>query len=243
MPAVRQVAQVVAVLIHDREPLDSQIRRTGLGDIDDPGVEIPALSGQPLVDLVGHGVGDRAPRLSRAAQLQAHQILLGKHVPKAKLDHEPARVAGHNAAGYQRLRVDDAPVLEARPHCHAAGFDDEGGGIDGAKQARALQIAGDHLGDLASERGVRLIRASEIDERDGQRLHVAARDVHAELGPGAGGGQEDRQEEDDGGREGQGEGSLARNVSTQCQQSSHRVTIVSLNSIRSKRGSRLTPAD
>ena len=187
---------------------------------------------------------DRAPRLSRAAQLQAHEILLGEHVPKPKFDDESARVAGYHAAGDQRLGVDDAPILEARPHRHAAGFDDEGGRIDGAEQARAFQIAGDHLGDLAAERGVRLIRAGEIDERDGERLHVAARNVHAELGPGAAGSDShDPHEEDDGGGEGQGEARRARDVSTQCQQSSHGRTVVSSDSIKPKRDSRLTPAD
>ena len=171
------------------------------------------------------------------------QILLGEHVPKAKLDHEPARVAGHHAAGYSACALMMRQSWKRGRTVMPPGSMMKGGGIDGAEQARALQIASNHPGDLAAERGVRLIRASEIDERDGERLHVAARDIHAELGPGAGGGQEDRQREDDGGREGQGEAHRARNVSTQCQQSSHRVTIISLNSIRSKRGSRLTPAD
>ena len=113
----------------------------------------------------------------------------------------------------------------------------------GRKRARALQIAGDHLGDLPTDLGVRLVGAAKVDEGDGERLHVAARDVHAELGPGARGSPEDCQREDDGGREGQGGERPAHDVSTQCLQSSHRPTVVSYDWTGFRRSSRLRPAD
>ena len=244
MRAVRQVAQVVAVLVHDRQPLDAQVGRPGLGDIDDPGVEVAALAGQPLVDIVGHGMGDVAPGIGRAAQRQALQMLFGEHVPEAELDGEQAAVAGHDAPRHERLRIDDAPVLEARPHRHPARLADEGGRIDRAEQARALQIAGDHLGDLSPDLRIRLGRAGEIDDRDRQRLHLAARDVHLQLGPGAGAGARpgNRQREHDGAGQGHGAAGRACNESAHSQQSFHRRTVASFVSAGPIHGGYLTPA-
>ena len=188
-------------------------------------------------------MSNRPPRLSRAAQFQSHQVLLGEHVPQAEFDRESTGVAGYHATRHQRLRIDDAPILEARPHAHSARITDEGGRIDGAEQAGSLQVAGDHLCDLLANFGIRLIRAGEIDQRDGKRLHMAARDVYAELGLGGRGGAEDRQAESEGGGEGQGAAQRAPNVSTQCQQSSHRRTVGSYVSILFNPGERLTPVD
>ena len=243
MPTVRQVAQVVTVLVHDREPLDPLVGRPGLRDVDDAGMEIAALPGQPLVDLVRHGVGDGAPRLTCAAELQPHQTLLGEHVPKAELDHETARIAGHHAAGHQRLGVDDAPIRKARPDRHRDRLRDEGSRLDRLEQAGALQVVGDDVGDISPHLRVRPGLVGAVVDRDGERLHVAARDVHPELGPGRGGGRQDCQRDDDGGREGQGATRRTGNKSTQCRNSSHLGTVVSSGSIVRGRESRLTPAD
>src|SRR5262249_45638444 len=56
-----EVAHVGAVLIHQREPFDTPLLRTGFVDEDDADVEIALLAGDPLVDGVGNDVGDASP--------------------------------------------------------------------------------------------------------------------------------------------------------------------------------------
>ena len=141
------------------------------------------------------------------------------------------------------LRIDDAPVLEARPRRRSARLANEGGRVNRAEQSGTLQIAGDHLCDLAADLGIRLIRTGQIHERNRERLHMAARDVHAEFGPGVCGDTMNRQTEDDGGGEGQGAAHRPPGVSTQYQQSSHRRSVASSISKMFKRNERLTPAD
>jgi hypothetical protein len=54
-------------------------------DEDDAGVEIPALAGDPLIDLVGHGMRHPPPACGLAHELQAlAQGRLGEHVEEAE---------------------------------------------------------------------------------------------------------------------------------------------------------------
>ena len=62
--ALPQQTDVGAVLVHDREPLDAILRRTGLVDKDDTRIEIALLARQTLVDAVGDHVGNAPPVLT-----------------------------------------------------------------------------------------------------------------------------------------------------------------------------------
>ena len=109
-----EIAHVGAVLVHDRQPLLALVLRAGFVDEDDARVEIALLAGQPLIDRVGDDVGDAAPVRRVGEELLADQLLAGEGVPQAELGAQPAVGFLRDAAGDQRLRVDDLPVLEAR---------------------------------------------------------------------------------------------------------------------------------
>ena len=69
--AVGQELVIGAVLIHDREPLHPVGRRAAFGDIDDPGVEIAGLAGDPLIDRIGDLVRHPPPVVGARGEAQA----------------------------------------------------------------------------------------------------------------------------------------------------------------------------
>ncbi len=153
-----------------------------LGDIHDPGIEIPLFAGDPLIDLVGDDVRNTAPVLPRRRIAITGQLLLGKNVPKAELDPQPAIGLCSDSAGYQRLRVDLPPV--AKP-----GFDigrrdilDEALRVERPEQARAIKIGRDNPRDLLT--GLAFIGAGACEGRDGDRhrLDLAVGDVDPQFG-------------------------------------------------------------
>ncbi len=93
----------------------------GLVDEDDAGVEIALLAGEPLIDRVGDDVGDAAPVVGLGEELLAGELLAGEHVPQPELDLEAAVGLARDAPDHERLRVDHAPILEARRHVDIAG--------------------------------------------------------------------------------------------------------------------------
>ena len=198
MVAVRQEAQIVAVLIHDREPLDPPVERSGLGDVDDAGVEIAGLAGQPFVDRVGHLVGDAPPRFRGGTQFESQHILLGEHIPQAELDGEPFGLSVIDPADHERLRVDDPPIRKSRPLHRIVFLPEEGGRVERAEEAGALEVARDHLRDPAAR-----LRVGKTGDRDGQGLHAAARDVDRQIGAGIGGEPGEEQRQGKGGRAGE----------------------------------------
>ena len=101
--AVGQEAVVLAVLVHDRQPLGAPVARAGGGDVDDAGVEIALLAQQPLIDHVGHDVGDAAPVALRRGVGGALDLRLRQHVPQAELDADLAAA----------LRLGTLPVTSA----------------------------------------------------------------------------------------------------------------------------------
>ena len=111
--AARQIADVGAVLVHDREPLDAALLGAGLVDEHHAGVEIALLAGQALVDLVGDDVRDAPPVFRRGEILLAGELLAGEDVPQPEFGLQPPVALPRHAAGHQRLRVDGLPVLES----------------------------------------------------------------------------------------------------------------------------------
>ena len=95
--------------------LTRSVGRPALGDVDDAGVEIARLAGDPLVDRVGDLVRDAPPVVGSGGEAQAAHLGAGEHVPEAELDRQVSAVlAARHVAGDQRLGVDLAPVGEAR---------------------------------------------------------------------------------------------------------------------------------
>jgi len=99
---------VLSVLVHDREALDAPVRRTGLRDVNDAGIEIAIFAGDPLVDGVGDDVGNLSPVVLHGDVREAHHLLLRKYVPQPEFYSELAVVADlrSSAAGVS-LRVSE----------------------------------------------------------------------------------------------------------------------------------------
>ena len=172
---------VGAVLVHDRQPLDPVGARPGLGDIDDLGVEVAVLARDPLVDRIGDLMRHAPPVVGHGLEPQAAHLHAGEHVPQAELDIEQA-IPFADAAGDQRLGIDQPPIGKARQGAQLLGRLDEGAPVDRPEQAGALEIGADHVGDLTAallgDRGV----ASELADRDRQRLQHTFGDVEFEHG-------------------------------------------------------------
>ena len=150
-PAVGEIADIGAVLVHDGEPLLALVLRAGLVDEDDARVEIALLAGQPLVDRVGDDVGDAARVGLVGEELLADQLLAGKGVPQPELGAQAAVGLLADAAGDQRLRVDHLPVFEARRGVRVGDLLDEGALVDRREQTGALQVGGDDRRDLGAD--------------------------------------------------------------------------------------------
>jgi hypothetical protein len=109
--------------------------------------------------------------------LLAVLLLAREHVPQPEFGaHAPVALA-RDAAGHQRLRVDRAPVGEARHGIRVDDILDEGGGVDRCEQAGAPQIAGDDLRDTASGLGILRRAAGEFRQRNRHRLEIAFGDL------------------------------------------------------------------
>ena len=175
--AAREIAGAGAVLIHDGEPFDAPLLRAGLVDEHHAGVEIALLAGQALVNRVRDDVGD-APRLvGRAEILLTDQLLTGEHIPEAELGLEPPVALPGEAAGDERLGVDDAPIGKARRRIEIGELFDVGRGIDRREQARAPQVGRDDLADAARDLAIGRRAADEIRNGNRQRRHVALGDL------------------------------------------------------------------
>ena len=178
--AARQIAHVGAVLIHDGEPLDAPLARTGLVDEDDTAVEVAAVAGEPLVDRIRNDVGDAAPIVRRGEILLAGELLAGEHVPEPEFGFQSAVVLPRNGPGDERLRVDAAPIGKPRHGVDAGDRFDKRGRIDRGEQAAALQVGGDDLGDAGCGVVVALAAADEFGDGDRQRLKIALGDIEAD---------------------------------------------------------------
>ena len=117
-------------------------------------VEEALVAGEARVDRVRDDVGDAAPVVRVGEVLLAGELLAGEHVPQAELGLEPAgRVAG-DAAGDERLGVDDLPATRSAARRRGSTtFSTKAFLSMGVKTPERLQVVGDHAGDLRAEAG------------------------------------------------------------------------------------------
>src|SRR5208282_6515431 len=108
--AAREITHVGAVLVHDGEPLDAALGRSGLVDEYDAGVEIALFAGEPLVNGIRDDVGDAAPIVGRREILLAGELLAREHVPESEFGLEAAIALAGDASGDESLCVDGAPI-------------------------------------------------------------------------------------------------------------------------------------
>ena len=96
-------------------------------------------------------MGDAAPVVGHGEILLPGELLAGEHIPQPELRLQTAVGLTGDAAGDQRLRVDGAPIGEARQRVDVGDALDVGRRIDRREQAGALEIGGDHLRDIARD--------------------------------------------------------------------------------------------
>ena len=175
---------VVTVLVHDREPFLAAVAGAALRDVDDARIEVAVLAGDALVDGVRDDVRDAAPVVRHRVIGEPDHLLFGEHVPEPELGPEPSVGNDLDPALDQRLRVDHAPIAEARQVAERFRGLDKGLGIDRAEQAGAFQVGGDDAGDVAAVVLFDVVATEEMGDGDRHRLDRAAGDVDAQFGPG-----------------------------------------------------------
>src|SRR5258708_22822528 len=83
--AFRQIANIGAVLIHQRQPLDAAFLGPAFIDEHHAAVEIAFFSGQALVDLVVNDVPDLTPRFMRGDIFLVVDVLTDRAFPESRL--------------------------------------------------------------------------------------------------------------------------------------------------------------
>ena len=132
--------------------LTRSVARAALGDIDDAGVEIALLAGDPLVDRVGDLVRDAAPVVARwwrsagrASGCRRTRPRAGTRPASPPPASPPATVPVTSAWAL----IWRQSAKRGRPRS-SLGRLDEGAAVDRAEQPRALEVGADHVGDLAA---------------------------------------------------------------------------------------------
>ncbi len=141
---------VRAIAIHDGEALGAVPLRPAFRDIGNAAVEEGALAGKARIDGVGAFMRGAAP-IARGDDIAlARQFLLERHVIEIAANRDVRlSTCGADEALHQRLI--GAPLVIG-----GVGDFGETDGRDAArtgriKQARALEVGGDYLGDLAAK--------------------------------------------------------------------------------------------
>ena len=171
---------VLPVLIHDGEAFDAFRGRAGFGNINHTCVEIALFAGEALVDFVRHQVADAAPVAAVRVVFLARDLLFAERVPQPEADAHMVGTHGGDGAGDQRLRVDLPPVGVAGDRVAVGDLLDERVAVDGAEQARTLEIVGDDGAHLRTRRFTGAF-AGEGGDGDGHRLDVAFGNVDFQL--------------------------------------------------------------
>ena len=107
---------VRTVLIHNSKALDTSLLWATFSDIDDPGIEIPILAGNTVINRVGDNMRNASPIHSCCREGPANHLRFRKDVPKTKFNPYLAIRQQFHFAIHERLRVYDAPIRESRPY-------------------------------------------------------------------------------------------------------------------------------
>ena len=175
--ALRQVAHIGAVLIHDREPLAAVLLRSRFIDEHHARVEEAAEARHLGIDRIGNDVADAAPEIGIRHVLLAGELLARLDVPQAELGAKPARRIARDAARHERLCAGHLPGIEARRRVEGRTLG-KARLVERREIARALQIVRDDAGHTLPE----IALAGEVGNGDGHRLELSARpDAEREL--------------------------------------------------------------
>src|SRR6185295_2649563 len=146
------------------------------------------LAGKARIDGVGDAMGDAPPVAGGGRERETRHLLLRDDIPQPEFDAQLAIGLRLHVAGHERLRIDDAPIAEARHRLERLRSLNERALIDRREQAGAFEIARDDGGNLRADVG-----AKQIGDGDRNRFDGAAGYVDAELGPCAGARERERQ--------------------------------------------------
>ena len=168
LAAVTQEAQVLTVLVHNRQPLDAFVLGTRLVNKDDARIEVALLTRQTLVDLICNDVADPAPILRACRKSLTGKLLACRHVPKTKLSDDTAVIAPVNTTDNQRIGLNRAPIRKARSGIYIAHAFQERGAVEGIEETGPLQVGGDHFGNIAPQFGILAeeLRYGDWDRRE-----------------------------------------------------------------------------
>ncbi len=126
------------------------------------------------------------PVVGRGGELHAEQLLfLVAHIPEPEVDPEATVRGDGGLAVDQGLGADGLPGRQPRLDADVEVLLGEAGRVQRPEQARAVEVGGDHLGDV----GAHLAVAGEVGDGDGQGLDRPLVDVDLGLRPGRRGGE------------------------------------------------------
>ena len=171
-PPVRK-RRVGAVLIHDREAIaaldlrDPIRKRRRCGCRNSPSRRSDARRSRR------RSSGPSGASFPAWSRRQADHLLFAENIPEAEVDFAAGRRGAARLAGDEALRVDDAPIAEARDGAEVRDFLDERARIERQKQARAFEVAADDARDLRRRLLVARVGAQEFGDRDRDRLDDA----------------------------------------------------------------------
>ena len=144
------IAQIGAVLIHDREALAAVLGRARLVDKSNPRIEKALLAGNPRKDRIRDNMGNPARVVGIRHILAPGDLRARRHVPQPELGLQPPVGGAAGAAGHYELRVDHAPGVHLWSLVRIADRFDKCLGIDGRKKHGTFEIIGNDAGQLSA---------------------------------------------------------------------------------------------
>ena len=111
-----QIFVVVAVLIHDRQPLDPVRLRAGLGDIDDLRVEIAGVAGKLFINAVGDHMREPPEPVRISVSFTPAEDAPVDHIPQDEFDLKLAVIVLDRRSDQESFCAKRQPVGEIRLH-------------------------------------------------------------------------------------------------------------------------------
>ena len=176
---------ILAILIHNRQPLDPRRAWTRFRNIDNAGIKIAIFPRDTLVNRVGDDVGNTPPVLWRGFIGQPRHLALAENIPQAEFHTELAIAQRFNLADDKRLAVQHAPIAKAWLHLQAGNILHERSRINNAEQAGAGEVVIDHLHNIAAHFSSLRCPAREIRNRNGDGFDRAAININPQFSVGA----------------------------------------------------------